>query len=311
MTMFTNVWKMMDDHLLKKQPLKVDRLPTFYPSSASCINSKDPKEVLGSCIRESYYRCAGFSRSDPGTAWSQYVFAGGKIWEEWVIDKIKEMGLFEANNLKYVDLERYISGELDIVIKDPDGGPKPALFEMKTFYGYDAHKQILGTTHEPPYPKESNLLQAFLYLGQFIGQVEKVYLMYFARDDHARNQFVVEMVKENGKHYPKITTYWQKANNEEKSYTYIDYRIPLEGIYDRYDQLMVALKDGKMPKGDFRHKFTDTEVEELYANKKVGKIAYEKWKVTKDSEALGHWKCRKYCDFRTMCKAQKEKDGDL
>lgn len=306
-----NLWKEMDDHLMKKGPLKVSRLPTFYPSAASCISAKDGANI-GSCIRENYYRCAGYEKSDHDSVWSQYVFAGGKIWEEWVIEKIKEMGLFEANNLKFVDLERYISGELDIVIKDPDGGPKSAIFEMKTFYGYDAHKDILGTSYEPPKPKDANLLQAFLYLGQFAGQIDKVYLMYFARDDHARNQFIIESVeKEDGKHYPKITTFWAKANNDEKQYSYIDDRITLEGIHGRYADLMNFLKDGKIPKGDFRHTFTDEEIEAMFAAKEVSKTAYEKWKKDKDNTALGHWKCRKYCSYRSMCAEQKKEDGDM
>jgi hypothetical protein len=305
-----NLWQQLDTHLMKKNPLKVDRLPTFYPSAASCLSEIDGKNI-GSCIRENYYRCSGYEQSDKDSVWSQYVFAGGRIWEEWVISRVKEMGIFLANNLKFVDLERYISGELDLVISDPEGGAKPAIFEMKTFYGYDAHKQILGTSYVPPSPKESNLLQAFLYLGEFIGQVEKVYLMYFARDDHARNQFVIEMVEKDGKHYPQITTYWAKANNEEKSHTYIDYRISLEGIFGRYNDLMNCLKDGKIPKGDFRHSYTEKEIETLFASGDISKTAYAQWQKDKDPFALGHWKCRKYCSYRTTCLAQKKEDGHL
>lgn len=300
----------MDQHLLKKPPLKVERLPTFYPSAASCA---DPVKggVMGSCMRENYYRCAGYEQSDPDSVWSQYVFAGGRIWEQWVIDQLKQMGLFKANNLKFVDLERYISGELDVVITDPEGGAKPVIFEMKTFYGYDAHKDILGTAYQHPRPKDANLLQAFLYLGHFMGQVEKVYLMYFARDDHARQQFMIEMVEEGGKHYPQITTYWHKANNAERMHSYIEKRVTLEGIYERYDSLMSHLKDGKIPKGDFRHSYTDEEIESMFKSEDISKTAYEKWKKDKDNFAFGHWKCRKYCGFRSTCKAQKETDGDL
>lgn len=305
-----NLWQEVDNHLLKEHVLKVDRLPTFYPSAASCVSETDG-EIIGSCIRENYYRCAGYEPSDKDTAYSQYIFAAGKVWENWIIEQFKQMGLFLGNNIKFVDLERYISGEIDLVLKDPADPSKKLIVEIKTWYGYDATKDILGTAYQHPRPKDSNLLQAFIYLGQFIGQIEKDILLYLSRENQSRNQFQVEMIEKDGKHYPKITTFWQKSNTSDKTFSYIDWRISLEAIYSRYDQLMNYLKNGILPKGDFRHSYTPDEIEQRHKDGLISKTAYEKWQKDKDAFALGHWKCRQYCSFRTMCLRQKQEDDDL
>lgn len=309
-TKMPNVWQVIDDHLIRKPPLKTERFPTFYPSSASCVSEID-KQSIGSCIRESFYRCAGYEKSDKDSVYSQYIFASGNIWEQWVINQFKESGLYLGSNIKFVDVDKYISGEVDIVIKNPEDLAEKIILEHKTFYGYDAKTEIMGNTYTPPRPKDNNLLQAFLYLGHFAGQISKVMLLYMARDDNARNQFMIEVHEENGKRYPKITTIWQKGTNDDKIYSYIDKRITLEGIYGRYEELMEHLKNSTIPDGDFRHTYTDVEIKARFESGEVSKTAYEKWTKTKDNESMGHYMCRRYCGYRTMCKAQKDQDKHL
>lgn len=305
-----NLWNQVDEHLLKKAPLTADRLPTFYPSAASTIDEVSG-EVIGACLREQYYRCMGYERSDKPTAYSQYIFAAGKIWEQWIIEQFKMMGQYLGSNIKFVDTNRYISGEVDLVVKDPENEAKKLILEIKTWYGYEATKQICGTAYEHPTPKDSNVLQAFIYLDQFMGQVDKSVLMYLSRENQSRNQFEIEMVEIDGKHYPKISTFWDKATNAEKIFSYVDKRISIEGIYARYAELMEALKSGIMPKGDFRHSYTKEEIEQRFKDGLISKTAYEKWQKDKNALALGYWKCKSYCDYRTTCKAQKDEDGDL
>ena len=306
----SDLWKMVDGHLLSSSALRTERFPTFYPSAASTISEEDGS-VIGSCLRENYYRCAGYDRSDPETAYMQYIFAAGKMWEEWIINQFKEIGLFLGNNIKFVDLQRYISGEVDLVIRDPEDISKKVIVEIKTWYGYEATKEICGSTKTSPSPKDSNLLQAFLYLGQFVGQIEKVVLLYKSRENDSRNQFDIEMVEIGGLHYPKITTFWDKGPYADKVYSYIDKRITLEGIYNRYEILMERLQSGTIPPGDFRHSYTDEEIINRFDNGLVSKTAYEKWTKDKNNFALGHWKCRLYCPYRSMCLEQKKEDGDL
>ena len=246
-----NVWKLIDDHLMEKPLLKVERLPTFYPSAASCRSEDNETDIIGACLRANYYRCAGYEKSDEDNLWSQYVFAGGNLWERWVSDKLKEIGVHKASNLKFANIEKYISGEVDIVVEEPETGD-PVILEMKTFFGYEGKKRICGNTKIKPKPKDPHLLQAFLYLSQFKDQVKKVVLMYFARDDHSRQQFVLTAYKEGDKTYPRVET-----NYRGELYSYVDKRITMEGIYHRYDELMDTLKKQELPAADFEHEYKD------------------------------------------------------
>lgn len=296
------VWDIIDEHLMKGDPLQLNRLPTFYPSSASCKNDEDASEVIGACLRANYYRCAGYDKSNEPSLWSQYVFAGGNLWEKWITEQLKQAGVYLGSNLKFADLDRYISGEVDIVVEDPVTN-ETVIVEVKTFYGYNAKKKICGNTKVKPSPKEPHILQAFLYLDQFKDQVNKVVLLYFARDDHSRQQFVLTREKIGDKTYPKIETI-----HRGQSYSYVDKRITMEGIYERYDELMEHLKGAKLPKPDFEHEFSDQKIKQLHELGEISKTAYENWE--KGLETPGYFMCKNYCDYRDMCRAQKEEDGD-
>jgi hypothetical protein len=128
--------------------------------------------------------------------------------------------------------------------------------------------------------------------------------MYFARDDHTRQEFHIERHEENGKTYPKITT-----KHLGDTYTNVDKRITLEGIYQRYEDLMDALKAAELPDADYMHVYPDNLVEQMFKAGEVAKTKYEKWKTNKDKYPIGYFMCQSYCSYRTMCKAQKEEDG--
>ncbi|MFK5165351.1 hypothetical protein, partial [Propionibacterium freudenreichii] len=78
--------------------------------------------------------------------------------------------------VKFSIPERYISGELDIVIKDHDGGL--AIVENKTYSSanYAAKKEICGSKDSKPKPKMQNLIQSFLYQHAMQDQVNRTYL---------------------------------------------------------------------------------------------------------------------------------------
>lgn len=309
--MTVKLWDLIDAHLTKKPALKTERLPTFYPSSASTIDKLTGKPI-GACLRAQWYRCMGYEVSNPDTPYSQYIFAAGNIWEKWVTDQFKQMGLYLGNNIKWADSDRYISGEIDLLIKDPeDLDGKPVIWENKTFYSYYAEKELCGNSTQPPKPKDSNLLQAFIYLDQFLGQVNKAILGYLSRENGSRNEFIIEMIKlDDGEHHPKITTFWIKSDQPDKTYSYIDRRISIEGIYSRYELLMQHLQEGKLPMADYRHFYTDKEVEARFESGDIAKTTYAKWQKDKDPYPIRDFQCR-YCSYQNMCQAQKEKDGHM
>ena len=73
---------------------------------------------------------------------------------------------------------------------------------------------------------------------------------------------------------------------------------------------MEALQKNELPKPDFKHSLTNDEIKTKYEAGDISKTAYDKWLKDKDNSAFIAWRCR-YCDYKTMCKAQKETDGDL
>ena len=126
------IFDKIDQGLMTGTGLSVDRLPTFYPSSASCVDEINTEKVIGSCLRQQYYRCTKTPESDPAGLYSQYIFAAGNMWEDFLIEQFKRAGLWLGNNIKFAIVDKYISGEIDILIKNPDGEKGIAVVESKT-----------------------------------------------------------------------------------------------------------------------------------------------------------------------------------
>ena len=54
------------------------------------------------------------------------------MWEKWLTEQFKNAGLFLGSSLKHQDLRSYVSGEIDILIRDPDLPGKKIIIEAKT-----------------------------------------------------------------------------------------------------------------------------------------------------------------------------------
>lgn len=303
------IFGIIDNTLMSRSSIKVERLPTFYPSSASCVDEKNNENVLGACIRQQWYRCKGFPESDPAGLYSQYIFAAGNMWEDFLIEQFKREGIWLGNNIKFAITDKYISGELDILIKNPGGTKGKAIVESKTYSSsnYNAKKEICGSRDTKPKPKSQNVLQAFIYNCEFQEQIDCTYLTYLDRScggPENNKTFKMTVHTENDRHYPFIETLdWNGSR-----YSYVDYRISIEGIYDRYDLLMGYLQRNEMPDGDFAHVYDE---EMVYAKHDAGEIAktkFEKWQTDPKKYPIGDWECS-YCPYNQLCKAQKAKDG--
>jgi len=305
------IWNIVDEVIMRPPAVKVERMPTFYPSAAGCINEEDSNERVGTCLRANYYRCAKYERSDGDTIYGKYIMSAGVMWEKFILDKLQSSGMLRASNLKMSNVPRFISGEIDGVLINPDNEDNTILLEIKTFHGYEAKKNICGNTTVSPKPKDNALLQSFYYLNELKDQVDKIVIMYLARDDASKNEFHITIHEENGKSYPKIETFWRG-----NSYGYIDKRITIEGIYQNFDDLMVKLKEAELPRPDFYHIYPDNIVESLWDEGKIAKTRYNNWTRNKEKYPIGHFMCgvgdgySGYCAYRTMCKTQKEEDGD-
>lgn len=93
----------------------------FYPSEASVkwTDSNGLPRVSGSCLRKNYLRLTGEAPGRPFDAYTQWIFSLGKAVEEILVEQWKQMGIWVANNVKFYDRERNISGEVDVVLRDP------------------------------------------------------------------------------------------------------------------------------------------------------------------------------------------------
>lgn len=314
---------MLGKHLLRSLPLKGKRLPTMYPSAASCRDINNPTEIHGACMRQQWYRCAGYSESDPSGEYSQYIFAAGNMWEEWLTEQCKQQGIWVTNSLKWSIPEYFLSGEVDIVIRDPETD-EVIILESKTYSSsnYDAKVELCGGRKRDksiriPTPKVQNVMQSALYLHYFSkpenGGVKRVLLTYFDRacgGPENNREFWVSL--------NPVT-----INNETKTYIHIDtvdidgnshsYDMPgvtMEGVFDRYMELINALRESKEapPPPDYMHIYPKEKVLEYWSQDKISKTKYEKWESNPNKYPIGDWQCS-YCGYKTLCKMQKEEQG--
>lgn len=302
--------------MLSPLPVRSKRLPTFYPSAASCRDVNDPTVIHGACLRSQWYRCAGFSESNPSTAYNQYIFAAGNMWEDWLTEKCKEIGIWVANSVKFSIEDYYISGEIDILVRDEDGSP--VIIENKTYNAsnYNAKAEICGLGGRRPTPKYSNAMQAALYLSYFSkeenGGINKVWLTYMDRSctgPESQQLFVITLNKVDGLTYIHVDTNDAKGT----SYSYDLPGVTMEGVFSRYKELMESLQNSleDPPAPDFMHIYPEEVVEQKFRDGEIAKTNYEKWKSNPDKYPLGYFMCRSYCGYRDLCKKQKELEGHL
>ena len=301
------VLSLLNKKLMETLPLEVTRIPTFYPSSASCVDEVDHETVHGACMRQQWYRCMGYEESNSSGLYSQFIFSSGNLLERFLADKMRECGVLVGTSIKFAIPERWISGELDILIRDKDGGL--AIVENKTYSSanYAAKKELCGSRDTKPKPKMQNVIQAFLYQYNFRDQVNKTYLTYLdracgGRDNNKEFEITVEDV--NGRSHPRIRTTDFYGNE----YSYVERSISMEGIFGRFDGLMTHLQNTEMPHPDFRHSFSPDEIEAKYALGEIAKTKYELYKKNPDKYPVGDWNCS-YCNYSDTCLAQKKVDG--
>ncbi len=308
--------KLLDEHLMEAPTLRIKRLPTFYPSAASCIDESEDGEgkALGACMRSQFYRCRGYDKTNPSGLYSQYIFAAGNSWEDWLTERTKQMGIWAGNSIKFQDIEKNISGEVDILVRDPETD-ELMIVENKTYSSanYQAKKEICGSRPwrgapgQNPKPKDSNVMQSFLYLGHFGDQgITKTLLTYLDRaagGPENNKQFTIEIAEVGDRRKPRISVVDIEGNMK----TWIDQRISLEGIYERYAGLKASLIADEIPDPDYDHEYSAAKVETMNTAGLIAKTKMEKYTRNPTANPIGDWQCS-WCDYKDLCKAHLE-DG--
>lgn len=276
------------DEYITRPKFNAPRERRFYPSEASVeVYDKDgDKEVIGGCLRSAYFRLHG-NQSLPEEARSEFIFKQGHQVEQMLIAMWKEMGIWYADHVKFVDHARNISGEMDAILIEPSG--TRYIVEVKSFYGYMAKSELFGDKHSEGMPKMSQLLQTLIYLDQFKDRIPYARMVYFARDDDARRTFKIEFAEMEGKLYPKV---------EGRILT----SFCMDDIYARYALLQRYIEQGQIPPADFELQYSPDKIERLHAKGKMGKTKYEKFigNKLKPDQYIGNWQCR-YCKFKNQC----------
>lgn len=264
------------DTWMTRPRVSLPRRQAFYPSEASTtwIDSHGINRVAGSCLRRSYFRYTGEVVATPPDPYSEWIFALGISVEKILIEQWKCMGIWVANNIKFYDQERNISGELDSILTEPDG----TLYgvEVKSFYGYQATRDLIGNTKVSPAPKTSQLLQTLVYIDQCKNLVDYFKMVYYARDSANRTQFDITLTQDGEFQRPTVNGV-------------IDYRFTMEDIYDRYALLAEYVAQHEIPPRDYEIAWDPKKIEERKAIGEVSKTAYEAWK--KNNKSIGDWQC--------------------
>jgi len=297
-----------DKFVLRKNLYRRNR-PGLYPSEASVEYVVDGDKVVdGKCLRAAWYRNKQVPKTDPSGPKLMQTANLGKWDETGLITRWKEMGLWVDNNIKFYRQDLVLSGELDAILKILD---KLIGYEVKTFYGYNAQRQIYGSKKPLVYgiPKDNHLLQALIYSWEYRNELDEYRLYYLERGDGSRCEFAVgcdETTDPSGTHrcwYKQIPgDYW---NSFSEDIVYLPYSI--EDIHDRYRQLIKYIRENIMPPTDFEEVYSAEKIQKLWSQGKIAKTNYEKWTKKPSNNPIGDWQCS-YCDWKSRCKADSIKE---
>lgn len=293
-----DVFSAIKQNLLKEPSIKTNRIPTHMPSKAMCNSVIDGKPI-GACLRSSYFSVKKYPTSNAMGIYVTMTAEAGKLWEDWLIDQYKQLGIYLEHSVKLYDPENFISGEIDIVHFNPLSN-EVELTECKQYNGsnYYALSQLKGSRLETPKPKDQNLLQTFDYLlmcrntGNNIKYSNLVYIDRSCGAFSNNIQFRISLTTFNDNVYPLVEYFLQDGSVE----SYIDYRITEKAVLEKNTLLDTYVDSEKIPKRDFQHTYPPLIIEDMYAKKEITDSRYKKYKENPIKNPIGDWQC-KFCPY--------------
>jgi CRISPR/Cas system-associated exonuclease Cas4 (RecB family) len=257
-----NLVDAIDKHLLDERSERWAR-KRHYPSD------------VNACLRQLYYKWTVQEESNPNDAGSLLKMRMGDSIHDLIHEVLKSSG-FEIENevagRKEVPGLKYQMGyRIDNIFKDEDG---PAAIEVKSSYG-----RGITEINKTQKPKDDHLAQCCLYLN-LEPQLVRCYLLYYARDNGYRCQFVVDY--RNG----------ELCANGKPSEVKFEKMIARLATFEEY------LEKGQLPPRDFQVAIKNGEIKDKFQKDKV--------------EYKSDWRCR-YCNYRFTCWADElawYADGD-
>lgn len=303
-------------YILNKQNYSIRR-QALYPSESSVECTIDGrKHVVGKCLRAAFWRATGEPKTNPGGIRLAMQGILGKIIEQETVDRWKQMGIWEDNNVKFFDANLILSGELDILTKIVDG--KKIGIEMKTYGGQKAESELYGKkgvkkkdgtwSDKLPrvygVPKEHQFLQAVIYSHKYVTELkllDEYRMYYFNRENGNRAEFVVGADKKEDGTYQ---CWWEQVpgdywNAYKEGKIYRPYTI--EDINARSKKLITYIQKKELPPKDFTYEPSDDWVEWAGKNNIISSSKCKKhFEKGSKKELYRSWECC-FCDFRDKC----------
>ena len=274
--------------------------PGLWPSESSVEYTEEGHRIVhGCCLRKAWYRSCKYPKTSPPNPGLTMKGVLGKNAERTQVEHWKQMGLWLGNNVKFYDPKYFVSGELDAIIKNPDTG-EPIGYEVKSYYGYDANKEICGTKKppRPGSPKMDHFLQSAVYKYNFREKLSEYRLYYIERGDGHRLEFEVGLIPEGEDFRP----YWKQLDGPYWA-TYSDKKViqpfTVGDIHARFVKLAELIKKRELPVPDYNEFLSEEEVEWRWTHGELGKTKYEEYK--KKSEPIKSWQCS-YCSWLEQCR---------
>lgn len=295
-----NILEALKNNLQRPRPLHTDRINTHMPSRAMIYSALDSKPI-GACIRSAYMDIKQYPSSNPMGIYMKMTTEAGKLWEEWVIDQYKQIGIYTDHSVKLYDPTKFISGELDILHYNPITNEQEVT-EVKQYNGsnYSASASLTGSgKNMRPAPKDPNLLQVFTYLLMLRNTgntaINFVNLLYIDRScgSFSNNfQFRISLTEVSGIIHPLVEYFDAKGDVQQ----YVDTRITDKALFEKNAMLDAFVENEILPPRDYKLKYTDSAIEAMYLAKEISTFKYNKWKADTSLNAFGDWQCT-YCKY--------------
>ena len=292
-----NLISLTDRFLSRNQSITEERLPHFYPSECRTI-CEETGSVLGNCLRSSFYRLTGIPRSNPPSARFHYIFMLGNLVEQFLVDRWKEMGIWVASNVPFYNFEENVSGKIDCFIRNFYEKTMIIGVEVKSFYGYYATREIMGSRSEAGRPKIDQLLQTFYYAERYshLG-VPGFKMAYLARDSVKRREFNV---------VPIVTSLGGEVQRTRPAVDgTIYHNISIEGIRHCYRLLNQAVENDTLPTRDYTRVFDEATVRAKKTRGEISDSKFKAWERNSTANPIGDWQCS-YCWYEDYCHAGSE-----
>lgn len=304
-----DIFPIIENTMAQSRPnIGLVRGRNYYPSAAMSVDLLNPSKRIGACVRAEYYRVKRYAITNPTGAYSNYILSYGKTLEVWMIEKLKEAGIYASSNDKFIyPNHSLISGEIDIVIKEPDGSY--SVVEMKTYSSanYQAFKGLSGAAgrgikfpYVRPSPKITNLMQSHIYLHA-LSEISKVYLLYLDRaagGPEKNIQFEITNYETPEGNFPEVTV---KRPWSNEPIVYVEERFNIESILGGYEHLHEHVTTSTLPIPTYKIKMTDEEVLAANANDELSKTKFEAWQRNPERYPISDWQCS-WCGYLNQCK---------